>query len=122
MIIVQDTIRHHRRAIAVDFAPVVRGLQAPIEAIVQTQLRRFQSSLRALTPDQLEAIEISLRAMANEILDPVFRSLKRAAQQGDSETIARMCALFDLPSLRLLQLREDGSSSFASHQPDLMIA
>jgi hypothetical protein len=51
MILVQETIRYHGRAMALDFAPVVCGLQAMMDGIVQKELRRFQSRLRTLTPD-----------------------------------------------------------------------
>lgn len=107
MILVQETIRYHRRAMALDLAPVVRGLQAVMDGTVKKELRRFQSRLRTLTTDQREAIELSLRAIAINILDPVIRNLKQAAQQGDSQKIARICALFDLAPLPVLQARED---------------
>jgi hypothetical protein len=101
---------------ALDSAFAVCRLQAVMEGIVQKELRRFQSRLRTLTPDQWQAIQLSMQAIANKILDPVIRNLKQAAQQGDSQKIARICALFDLGPLPVMQVREDESSSFSLDQ------
>jgi glutamyl-tRNA reductase len=116
MILMQETICSHRRAMALDSAFAVCRLQAVMEGIVQKELRRFQSRLRTLTPDQWQAIQLSMQAIANKILDPVIRNLKQAAQQGDSQKIARICALFDLGPLPVMQVREDESSSFSLDQ------
>jgi glutamyl-tRNA reductase len=106
MTVVQEMIRYRRPAMALDVAPAVRGLQATADALVQTELRRFHSRLRALTPEQRKAIRPLLQEMANKILFPVIRSLKRAAEQGDSERVAMICTLFDLPHCCLWKLVE----------------
>jgi Glutamyl-tRNAGlu reductase, dimerisation domain len=105
---------------ALDLAFAVCGLQTVMDGIVQKELRRFQSRLRTLTPDQWQATQLSLRAIAIKFLDPVIRNLEQAAQQGDSQKIARICALFDLASSPIMQVREDESSSFVLDQPSLI--
>lgn len=122
MIAVQKTIRYHQRAIALDWAPVVRGLQMAIDGIVQTELRRFQARLHTFTPEQYRVLQLSLSEIAIKILDPLIRSLKNAAYNGDSEKVARICALFKFAPLLLVQAREDQSISLALGQLDLMIA
>jgi glutamyl-tRNA reductase len=120
MILMQETICSHRRTMALDLAFAVCGLQTVMDGIVQKELRRFQSRLRTLTPDQWQATQLSLRAIAIKFLDPVIRNLEQAAQQGDSQKIARICALFDLASSPIMQVREDESSSFVLDQPSLI--
>jgi glutamyl-tRNA reductase len=122
MIVAQEMIRSHRRAKAIDLAPVVHRFQAAIDGIVQAELRRFQSRLQTLTPDQHQALLLCLRGIAARILDPVIRSLKRAAYNGDSEKVARICALFNLAPLLLKQGQEDESISSALDQLDLLVA
>lgn len=121
MIAMQETILYHRRAMSLDVAPAVRGLQAAMNAIARTELQRFRSKLRTLTPDQQQAVQLLLRGIANRFLHPAIRSLEQAAQQGDSEKIARICQLFGVAPLPLMRVREHESSTFALVQPDLTI-
>jgi glutamyl-tRNA reductase len=120
MILVQETIRNHRRAMALDVAPAVRRLQAAMDAIVQAELKRSQYRLRTLTPDQKQAIQILLSGIANKLLHPAIRSLMQAVQQENLEAIERICALFGVDPLPLLLARENESNTFAPDQPDLM--
>jgi glutamyl-tRNA reductase len=122
MIVAQEAIRYHQRAMALDIAPAIRGLQGAMEGIAQTELERVQSSLRTLTPDQQQATQQLLRGMANKILHPVIRSLKQAAQNGDSRTMEMICAIFDLAPLPQTQSGPDESSSYATDQPDAVTA
>jgi glutamyl-tRNA reductase len=123
MIVAREAICYHRRAMALDVAPAIRGLQAGMEAIAQTELRRVQSKLRMLTPDQEQAVQLLLRGMTNKVLHPVIRSLKQAAQYGDSETLDTIYRIFDLASLPQSQAGEDESSSSATtDQPDMLTA
>jgi len=117
----QHTIRHPRRAIPLDVALAVRGMQAAMDAIVRTELRRSQHRLRSLTPDQQQAIQLLLRGIANKLLHPAIRSLRQAAEQGDSETIAAQCEIFGVEPLPPTRAGEHESSTFALDQPDLMI-
>jgi hypothetical protein len=76
-----------------------------------------------LTPDQDQAVQLLLRGMTNKILYPVIRSLKQAAQQGDSETLDTIYRIFDLASMPQSQAGEDESSSPATtDQPDMLTA
>ena len=122
MIAEQKTIRYHQRAIPLDLTPVIRGLQAAIDGIVQAELRRFRGRLRTLSPDQHQALQLCLSEIAIKILDPLIRSLKQAAYNGDSEKVARILALFNSSPLLLVQAREDESISFALDQVDLLVA
>lgn len=122
MIVVQEAIRYHQQAMALDIAPAVRRLQGAMEAIAQTELRRVQSSLRMLTPDQRQATQQLLRGMANKILHPVIRSLKQAAQNGDSRTMETICSIFDLTPLPQTLAGPDESSSYAMDHPDALTA
>lgn len=103
-------------------AAVVRGLQAAIDGIVQTELQRFQARLHTFTPEQYRVLQLSLSEIAIKILDPLIRSLKNAAYNGDSEKVARICALFKFAPLILVQAREDESISFALDLLDLLVA
>jgi len=118
----QRIIRFHRRTTAIDVASVLIGLQTAIDGIVQTELRRYQARLQTLTPDQHQALQVCLRRIAARIVEPMTRSLKRAAYNGDSEKLARICTLFKFAPSRLMQAREDVSISFALDQLDLLIA
>jgi glutamyl-tRNA reductase len=117
MIVTQEAIRYHRRAMAFDAAPAVCGLQAATNAITESELLRFRSRLRTLTPDQQEVTRLLLRGVTNKILHPVIRNLKQAAAHRDSEAIARICALFDLAPSPIVRAEEDESSTFAPNQP-----
>jgi glutamyl-tRNA reductase len=121
MIVAQEAICYHQRAMALNVAPTIRGLRAAMEAIGQTELRRVQSKLRMLTPDQQQATQLLLLGMTNKILHPVIRSLKEAAQHGDSETMETICAIFDLAPLPETHAGDE-SSSFAMDQPDVLTA
>jgi glutamyl-tRNA reductase len=122
IIVAQEAIRYHRRAMALDVAPAIRGLRAAMEAIERTELRRVQSKLHILTPDQQRATQLLLRGMTNKILHPVIQSLKQAAQFGDLEKMEAICAAFDLPPLPQTQAAEDESSSFGIDHHDVLTA
>ncbi|HUN86451.1 MAG TPA: hypothetical protein VMU48_18875 [Terracidiphilus sp.] len=109
MIVVQETISYHQRAMAIDVTPAIRGLLTKIDVTVQSELRRSRHRLRTLTPDQQQAIRLLMRGIANKILHPAIRCLEQAAQRGDSETIARVCELFGIAPLPLMQARENES-------------
>ena len=99
MIVLQETIRDYGRAVELDVARAISGLQASIDGIVQAELRRFQSRLHSLTPYQHQVLEESLREMGIKILVPVIRSLKRAIQQGDWQAFVRLCEFFGVVGL-----------------------
>jgi glutamyl-tRNA reductase len=122
VIVAQEAIRYHRRAMALDVAPAIRELRAAMETIEQAELRRAKSKLSMLTPDQQHLTQLLLRGMTNKILHPVIRSLKQAAQHGDSETMETICAVFDLVPLPQTQAGEDESCSFVADQPDVLTA
>jgi glutamyl-tRNA reductase len=122
MIVAQEAIRYHRRSMALDVAPAIRGLRAAMEAIEQTELRRVQSKLRMLTPDQQQATRLLLCGMTNKILHPVIRTLKQAAQHGDLETMETICSIFDLAPLPQTHAGEDESSPFDMDQSDVLTA
>jgi len=106
MTVVEQVIRYHRPAVVLDAAPAVRRLQMAADTLVQTELRRFHSKLRALTPEQQETIRLLVKEIANKILNPVIGSLKEAAERGDSERVARIFTLFDLPHCCLWKLED----------------
>jgi glutamyl-tRNA reductase len=122
MIVAQEAIHYHRRIMALDVTPAIRGLRAAMDAIEKTELRRVQSKLRMLTPDQQRATQLLLRGMTNKVLHPVIWSLKEAAWHGDSEAIKTICSIFDLPLLPQTHTGEDESSPFAMDQPDVLAA
>ena len=113
MIVAQEAIRYQRRAVARDIAPTIRGVQAAMEALTQTELRRSQSRLRGLTPDQQNAIRYILGGVTNKILHSMIRCVKQAAANGDSEAIGTICALFGVSPPSLLQAGEGDSDPLA---------
>lgn len=48
MVTAQETIRDRRRTLALDVSPSIRGLQAVMDAIMQTDLRSFGRSYTPL--------------------------------------------------------------------------
>jgi len=117
----QQTIRRNRRAMALDLAAAVRGLHAAKDVIVQAELRRSQHRLGGLTPDQHQALQLLLSRIANKILRPVFRRMKRAADQGDLETVARICEHFGVTPLPLVPALEE-SSTLPHREPEMIVA
>jgi len=86
MIVAQEAIRYHRRAMAFDVAPAIRGLRATMEAIAQTEFRRAKSKLTMLTPDQQQATQLLLRGMTNKNSpsgDPEPKAGRPARRFGD---------------------------------------
>jgi Glutamyl-tRNAGlu reductase, dimerisation domain len=89
---------------------------------VQVELKRSQYRLRTLTLVQNQEVQIHLRGIANKLLHPAMRTLKQAAQQGNVEAIERICALFGVAALPLLQAKDNesdrqcsGSGRFDDH-------
>lgn len=106
---VHENICAHWREMALDEAAAVRGFQALIDNTVQMELRRFQSGLRTLTPDQRQAIQLLLRGIANRILHLAVPNLTRAAREGDSEAVAKICELYGIAPLALMRARRGES-------------
>jgi len=100
MIVVHETIHYPYRRKAIDSSPVISALQGAMDAITCAEMRRFRSKLGSLSPEQKEAVQIVLHGIADKLLQPVIRTLNEAAKHGDSERIATVCRLFDLPRCR----------------------
>jgi glutamyl-tRNA reductase len=122
MIIVSKKAHDYGISIPLDVAPTVCALQAAIDIVVRTQLKRYRTKLRALTPDQQQAVLLLLREIANKIIHPAILSLNQASQRGDVETIARICRIFGVAHLPLMQFRKDEPKSLGVDQPELMTA
>jgi glutamyl-tRNA reductase len=123
MIVAQEAIRCHRLATAPNVTPMIRGLQAAIEAMAQAEQVRAQSKLRLFTPDQQRAVQQLTRGMVNRFLHPVLRSLKQASEQGDVGRIEAIRAIFDLNPLPTAQAddqTERSTSLFVAEQLDAM--
>jgi len=122
MIVVHGTIRYPHRRKAIDPSPVISALQGAMDAIACAEMRRFRSKLDSLSPEQKEAVQIVLHGIADKFLQPVIRTLNEYAKHGDSERLAAVCRLFDLPPLSLLDTSIDRSSSSAVNRLGLLMA
>jgi len=117
----QEAICRNRQAMALELAAAIRGLRAAKDVIVQAELRRSQHRLGALTPDQHQALQLLLSRLANKILRPVFRRMKRAANQGDLETVSRICEHFGVTPLPLVPALEE-SGTLPHREPEMIVA
>ena len=122
MLVVDETIRYLYRRKGIDPSPVISALQGAMDAITCAEMRRFRSKLGSLSPEQKEAVQIVLHGIADKLLQPAIRTLNEAAKHGDSERIATVCTLFDLPPMSLLDTSIDRSSSSAVNRLGLLMA
>jgi len=97
-IIRQEVDRYAQRMQSLDGVPSIVALQQTLEEVRQRELRRMGPRLANLTPEQLQAVDQITRALVNKMQHAPIQAIKRAAREGDRETLAVIQAAFDLDS------------------------
>ena len=67
-----------------------------LEEVRQNELRRVTSRLSHLTTEELQAVEQMTRSLVHKLQHAPIQAIKRAAQEGDRETLATIQSVFDL--------------------------
>jgi glutamyl-tRNA reductase len=98
-IIAEEVARFARRASALDAVPALIGLQASVEQMRLTELRRAQVRLQGLTAEQQAAVETLTRGLANKFLHLPLQALRDAAQQGDAARLEVLRETFRLEAV-----------------------
>ncbi len=95
-IIRQEVDRYAQRMQSLDGVPSIVALQRTLEDVRQKEMRRMAPRLANLSAEQLQAIEQITRALINKMQHAPIQAIKRAAREGDRETMAVIQAVFDL--------------------------
>ncbi|MGC9292225.1 MAG: glutamyl-tRNA reductase [Acidobacteriaceae bacterium] len=95
-IVRREVQRYEDHMHTLDGVPAIVSLQYSLEELRQGELRRLNSHLAGLTPEQKQAVEIFTRSLVNKIQHGPIQAIKRAAREGDQETLATIQNLFDL--------------------------
>ncbi|MHB8301274.1 MAG: glutamyl-tRNA reductase [Acidobacteriaceae bacterium] len=92
--------RYAQRIHALNAVPSILALQQNMEDVRQNELRRIAPRLIGMTGHQLQAVEQMLeqvtRAMVHKMQHGPIQAIKRAAREGDRETLAVIQTVFDL--------------------------
>jgi glutamyl-tRNA reductase len=95
-IIRQEVDRYAERMQSLDGVPAIVALQQSLEDVRQQEMRRMASRLANLSDEQLQAVEQVTRALVNKMQHAPIQAIKRAAREGDRETMAVIQTVFDL--------------------------
>ena len=95
-IIRMEVERYTQRMQSLDGVPSIVALQRSLEEVRQQELRRIAPRLASLSHEQLQAVEQVTRALVNKMQHAPIQALKRAAKEGDQETLAVLRTVFDL--------------------------
>lgn len=107
-IIRQEVERYAQRMQSLNGVPSIVALQQTLEDVRQQEMRRMAPRLATLSAEQLQAVEQITRALVNKMQHAPIQAIKRAAREGDRETMAVIQALFDL---------ENGSTQSPAEEP-----
>lgn len=97
-IIRAEVERYAKRMQSLDGVPSIVALQQNLEEVRQIELRRMAPRFAGLSADQMQAVEQVTRALVNKMQHAPIQAIKRAAQEGDRETLATIQTVFDLES------------------------
>ncbi|HUZ04098.1 MAG TPA: hypothetical protein VMU62_01980, partial [Acidobacteriaceae bacterium] len=95
-IIHREVLRYEERIHTLNGVPAILSLQHSLEDLRQNELRRLNTRLTNLTPEQKQAVEVLTRSLVNKIQHIPIQAIKRAAREGDRETLAVIQNLFDV--------------------------
>ena len=95
-IIRAEVERYAKRMQSLDGVPSIVALQQSLEEVRQIELRRMAPRFANLSAEQLQAVEQVTRALVNKMQHAPIQAIKRAAQEGDRETLAMIQTVFDL--------------------------
>jgi len=92
--------RYAQRIQSLDGVSSIQALQYSLELVRQNELRRIAPRMAGLTGEQAQAMEQMIeqvtRAMVHKIQHAPIQAIKRAAREGDRETLAMIQSVFDL--------------------------
>lgn len=88
--------RYAQRVHSLDGVPSIVALQQSLEEVRQNELRRMAPRLAQLSEEQQQVIEQMTRALVNKLQHAPIQAIKRAAQEGDRDTLAVIETVFDL--------------------------
>ena len=94
-IIRREVQRYQDHRSTLDAVPAIVNLQKKLESMRQVELHRSNSRLASLTEEQRQAVESLTRALINKVQHAPIQAIKRAAREGDRETLAALRALFN---------------------------
>ncbi len=96
-IIRKEVQRYEDRQHALDGVPAIVSLQQTLESLRQSELQRLSARLTNLSSEQRQAVEALTRSLVNKMQHAPIQAIKRAAREGDRETLAVLQNLFDAP-------------------------
>lgn len=92
--------RYAERIQSLDGVSSIRALQQNMEQVRQNELRRIAPRLASLSSAQAHAVEQAIEQVTRAILQKLqhapIQAIKRAAREGDRETLATIQSVFDL--------------------------
>lgn len=95
--IIRDEVeRYTLRMQSLNGVPSIVALQQTLEDVRQNEMRRMAPRLAQLSDEQLQAVEQMTRALVHKLQHAPIQAIKRAAQEGDRETLAVIQSVFDL--------------------------
>jgi glutamyl-tRNA reductase len=95
-IVREEVDRYAQRMQSLNGVPAIVALQQSLEEVRQSEMRRMAPRLARLSSEQLQAVEQMTRALVHKLQHAPIQAIKRAAQEGDRETLAVIQAVFDL--------------------------
>ena len=96
-VIIRDEVeRYTLRMQSLNGVPSIVALQQSLEDVRQNEMRRMAPRLAHLSAEQLQAVEQMTRALVHKLQHAPIQAIKRAAQEGDRETLAVIQNVFDL--------------------------
>ncbi|MGO8719632.1 MAG: glutamyl-tRNA reductase [Acidobacteriaceae bacterium] len=95
-IIRAEVERYAQRMQSLNGVPSIVALQQTLEDVRQGEMRRIAPRLAQLSSEQLQAVEQMTRSLVHKLQHAPIQAIKRAAQEGDRETLAVIQTVFDL--------------------------
>ena len=100
VIIRTEVERYTQHMQSLDAVPSILALQQSLEEVRQNEIRRMLPRLSGLTTEQMRSVEQTMeqvtRAMVQKMQHAPIQAIKRAAREGDGETLAVIQNVFDL--------------------------
>ncbi len=94
-IIRREVRRYEERQHTLDGVPAIVALQETLESLRQSELQRSNTRLASLSPEQRQAVDVLTRSLVNKMQHAPIQAIKRAAREGDRETLAVIQSLYD---------------------------
>ncbi|HET9086963.1 MAG TPA: glutamyl-tRNA reductase [Acidobacteriaceae bacterium] len=116
-IIRTEVDRYTQRMQSLDGIPSILALQHSLEEVRRNELRRMLPRLSGLTREQMQFVEQAMeqvtRAMIQKMQHAPIQAIKRAAREGDGETLATIQNVFDLRGAASNPLRQSDAGPHA---------